>query len=158
MERGAHIEGHYRYRLWRRWEEGPEVVFVLLNPSTADGAVDDPTLRRCIGFARRWGMGGLQVVNLFALRATDPRALREAGDPVGPLNDQVLHEVAGNAARVVYGWGNHGVLFGRGEAVWRSLGSGQCFGLTAVGQPRHPLYVRGDASLVPATPPKREGP
>ena len=150
MEKSAVLDesGRYRYRLSRRWEEGDELVFVLLNPSTADATEDDPTLRRCVGFARRMGFGGLVVVNLFALRATDPRSLATAADPVGPDNDAHILGACEAADRVLLGWGNHGLLHGRGEKVWRRLGACHHLGLTARDQPRHPLYLRRDTPLV----------
>ena len=134
----------YRYRLWRRWAAGNSVLFVLLNPSTADAEHDDPTLRRCVGFARRWGFGGVEIVNLFALRATDPRHLRNAVDPVGPDNNRQIRRAAQAAELVVAGWGNHGARDGRAAIVSRLLGRGRtlhCLGVTRQGQPRHPLYV-----------------
>ena len=148
---GALLVGPYRYRLWRVWEpDAPRIVFVLLNPSTADATRDDPTLRRCLGFARRWGFGSLEVVNLFALRSPSPAALRAAADPVGPENDRWLTEAVERADAVAAGWGNHGPLLGRAEAVRARLPDGTlCLGVTASGQPRHPLYVAGDCDPSP---------
>lgn len=149
MRGGALLDptGTYRYHLWREWDRTvPTVTFVLLNPSTADAERDDPTLRRCLGFARRWGFGRLELVNLFALRATSPAALRAHEDPVGPENDGILRQAAGGGI-VVIGWGNQGALFGRDRAVLGLLGEVWVLGLTRQGQPRHPLYARGDASL-----------
>ena len=81
----------YRYALERRWDHmRPYLVMVMLNPSTADAVRDDPTIRRCVGFAKKARAGGLLVLNLFAYRATDPRELREAADPVGPENDEII--------------------------------------------------------------------
>ncbi len=153
MIRGAHFDdsGAYRYRLWRTWEvQGPLAVFVGLNPSTADGECDDPTIRRCLGFARSWGCGRLAVVNLFAWRATRPADLREARNPVGPLNDEVLAQVAGAADLLVACWGVHGAWQDRGQAVRTALrGPWQCLGLTRDGLPRHPLYLRRETPLQP---------
>ena len=96
----------YRYRLWREWDRSRAVVaFVMLNPSTADASRDDPTIRRCIGFARAWGFGGVEVANLFALRATDPRHLRGVPDPVGPRNARSLKLALAHASLVVVAWG-----------------------------------------------------
>ncbi len=152
-EAGALILGPYRYRLWREWDASrPRVAFVLLNPSTADAAADDPTLRRCLGFARAWGFGALEVVNLFALRSPSPAALRAAADPIGPENDRHLAEVVASADAVVAGWGNHGALLGRADAVRRAALLPEdtlCLGVTAQGQPRHPLYVRAATAPVP---------
>ncbi|MFN8498399.1 MAG: DUF1643 domain-containing protein [Anaerolineae bacterium] len=147
VERGALFDdsGLYRYRLWRIWGAGAAVAFVMLNPSTADGARDDPTIRRCMGLARAWGYGRLEVVNLFAYRSPSPEALRRVSDPVGPDNDRYLGEAAG-AALVVVAWGNDGALLGRDRAALAALADGRlhCLGVTLRGQPRHPLYVRGD--------------
>ncbi|MGH2626189.1 MAG: DUF1643 domain-containing protein [Anaerolineales bacterium] len=146
MQRGATFDGTgvYRYHLWREWDQGlPVVTFVMLNPSTADAEQDDPTIRRCTAFARNWGYGRLEVVNLFAYRAASPRELFAARDPVGPENRRwVSGSVEGN--RVVVAWGNHGR--GLRSPVWEGLsGRGRaCLGLTALGEPRHPLYVPGD--------------
>ncbi len=139
----------YRYALWRRWDLArPRVCFVLLNPSTAGAAQDDPTIRRCLGFARRWGFGSLEVVNLFAWRSTDPAALRLVPDPIGPRNDRAIRRSAARARTVVVGWGEAGGLLGRDRDVTRLL-SGRpllCLGVTRRGRPRHPLYLRSDAS------------
>lgn len=111
--------GRYRYSLRRRWDAaGARVAFVLLNPSTADGRRDDPTIRRCIGFAREWGFGGLEVVNLFACRSTHPGGLRSAQDPVGPENDRFLAAAWDRADRVIVAWGNHGALLGGRGGCW----------------------------------------
>ena len=145
-------DGKYRYWLSRRWGEGPTVAFIMLNPSTADENVLDPTLRRCEGFARREGAGRMVIANLFALRSTDPRALKKAEDPVGPVNDDFIAVAEKNAAKVILGWGNHGGYMGRGEGVMAGLeSSGKAYHLgplTGAGQPSHPLYLRKDIELV----------
>jgi hypothetical protein len=121
------------------------MVFVLLNPSVADAERDDPTLRACIAFARCAGLDGLEVVNLFARRATDPRVLRQVADPIGPGADAAIDRAARDACMVVCGWGVHGAFLGRGAAVAARLrGMGIALhhlGLTKGGAPRHPLYV-----------------
>ncbi len=157
MTRGARFsrDRRYRYALTRSWDRAkPLCAFVLLNPSTADARVDDPTIRRCIGFARRWGFGGVVVVNLFALRATDSRVLRRTADPVGPANDRALVRQASRASLIVLGWGTQGALGGRAEAVRRMLEplgpKLRLLGRTRAGEPRHPLYVRRDAALATA--------
>jgi hypothetical protein len=140
--------GVYRYHLWRVWDEdAPRVAFVMLNPSTADARQDDPTLRRCLGFARAWGYGTLDVVNLFALRATDPNALRHALDPIGPDNDIYIQDVTRRADLVVAAWGNRGILHNRDRQIGRLLAGLPilCLGLTDQGHPRHPLYVKNNA-------------
>ncbi len=134
--------GAYRYHLWREWDPDlPPVTFVMLNPSTADATRDDPTIRRCIGFARSWGYGRLEVVNLFAFRAASPGELFAAGDPTGPENAWWLSRA--NRTDIVVAWGNHGRRAAGGvrEAVARART--WCMGLTALGQPVHPLYVPG---------------
>jgi hypothetical protein len=149
--------GAYRYRLWRRWGAGPAVVFVLLNPSSADANRDDPTLRRCAAFARRWGYPAVEVVNLFGYRGADPRCLRAVADPVGPANDGHLRRAARAAGLVVAGWGTHGRLHGRDGVVGAWLAAAvperlACLGTTASGLPRHPLRVPGSALPVPWRP------
>jgi hypothetical protein len=149
--------GRYRYALERRWAPGGErVAFVLLNPSSADAERDDPTIRRCMGFARAWGCAALEVVNLFAWRATRPAELRRAGAPVGARNDAHLLRAARAASRVVLAWGMHGELAGRGAAVQRLLAEAgaslHCLGYTQGGQPRHVLYLPRATPLRPCLP------
>lgn len=142
----------YRYLLTRIWDKAiPPVVYVMLNPSTADAMADDPTIRRCTSFAKREQAGGIVVVNLFALRSTDPRALLHHADPVGPVNDVFIRHAVRGAHRVIAAWGAAGVQHGRGQRVTEALlASGvdvRCFGTTSTGQPRHPLYLPSGAVL-----------
>jgi hypothetical protein len=130
----------------------------MLNPSIADAERDDPTIRRCLGFACAWGYGALTVVNLFALRATCPHTLRRAADPVGPDNDDHLRAALVSARGIVFAWGNHGGLHGRDRDICSLLPlhakrktNALCLGITGAGQPRHPLYVRADAVPQPFT-------
>ena len=140
--------GRYRYRLSRVWNDRiPSVLFIGLNPSTADAEQDDPTVRRCIGFARQWGYGGMVLVNLFAWRATDPRELKRVIDPIGPENDRWIAAEAARAGRIVAIWGNGGRLGDRDRAVLRRLGAVYCMGRTKKGCPRHPLYLAGTTPL-----------
>jgi hypothetical protein len=151
--------GSYRYTLTRKWSGSrPALTFIMLNPSTADGTLDDPTIRRCIGFARARGFGGIQVLNLFAFRATDPRHMMAAHDPVGPNNDghiiAALTEAAAASSPVIAAWGVHGTHNGR-EADVRKLSMEcgvplMCLGLTKGGHPRHPLYVAAKQEFVSA--------
>lgn len=156
VQSGAHLSacGTYRYELLRRWGDGLSLRFVMLNPSTADATVDDPTIRRCVGFARREGFSALTVLNLYAYRSTDPKALLTCPAPIGPVNDDVLwrHLTCARAVRtpVVAAWGTNA----RPERVRRVLElvpgvAWSCLGTTKEGHPRHPLYVRGDQPLVP---------
>ena len=130
---------------------------MLLNPSTADEERDDPTIRRCIGFARAAGFGSAVVVNLFALRATDPAVLGRTRDPVGPRNDRAIVAAARGADAVVLGWGGGAASFGpRAAEVSRLLSPFRrrlfLLGRTRSGEPRHPLYVRATTALRPAAP------
>lgn len=147
---GACFDGSrvYRYRLWRRWEPGGQTVaFLMLNPSTAGAHEDDPTVRRCVGFARRWGFGRVLVGNLFALRSPDPGRLRSHPDPVGPANDEHLRRIADEADRIVAAWGNGGALGGRaGEVVETLEAPLEALDTTEQGQPVHPLYQPADAT------------
>lgn len=152
----------HRYRLTREWDADRAVVnFVGLNPSTADALVDDPTIRRCIGFARRWGFGKLVMTNLFAYRATDPAELCLAEiDVIGPENDDWLERSASEASLVVAAWGAVGGLLRSSVpfAHRRSVRVGSllvgvkplhALGFTKAGYPRHPLYMRGDSRPLP---------
>ena len=136
--------GRYRYKLWRVWDVGlPPVMFIMLNPSTADATNDDPTIRRCIGFARDWGYGSVRVGNLFAWRTPYPSALRVALDPVGRENDGALLELANGAALVVAAWGIHGAWSGRGQIVRKRFSHRlHALGMTKSGEPAHPLRLR----------------
>jgi hypothetical protein len=156
-ERGATIseDGLYRYCLWRQWGGGPSMTFVMLNPSTADAEKDDPTIRRCIGFAKREGCGRLEVVNLFALRATTPRKLLDHPNPEGSGLANWHHVVRScqYSLIAVAAWGGScptagGVpilSFTRDNLPSRAL---RCLGHTKSGEPRHPLYVKAETPLV----------
>jgi hypothetical protein len=140
----------YRYALWRTWEAGDGyVVFIGTNPSTADETTNDPTIRRCVGFAKEWGYQALLMLNLSAYRATDPFLLKYQDDPIGPDNDEVLSRLTADAGMVVAAWGNHGPVQ-RVEAV-RSLITKPlwCLGTNKSGSPKHPLYVRQDVEPLP---------
>ena len=148
--------GHYRWWLERVWQPAaPRLLFIGLNPSRADGQRDDPTLRRLVGFGRLWGFGSLEVLNLFALISPSPAVLRRAADPVGAEADAWLQQrlVAHPLATLWLGWGNQGAWRGRDRAVLALLQGRDLWalGLTAAGQPRHPLYVASDVALQPLT-------
>lgn len=142
----------YRYLLTREWVRGaPKLTFVMLNPSTADATQDDPTIRRCISFAKREGFGGVRVVNLYAFRATDPKVMLREIDPVGPGNDS--HITGACLERtVVVAWGANAAPY-RVKEVLRILDRCRArvvsLGTTASGAPRHPLYVKGDQPFEP---------
>lgn len=164
LTRGATFSacGEYRYDLTRRLARGADtVVFVMLNPSTADAFKEDPTVRRCVGFAHDWGYANLRVLNIFALRSTDPQGLRQCIDPVGPLNDDYLRRYCApkKANRVVVAWGTHGAYLERGAralAILREV-RGDSGGLCALTwtkdqHPGHPLYAKGDLVPQPVRP------
>lgn len=137
--------GRYRYQLTRRWADGPVLGWVMLNPSTADANDDDPTIRRCIGFSKANGYGGLIVRNLYAYRATDPTMLVNADDPIGPGNLDALSSIN---EPTVAAWGAHPAAVGWWNGypyditdTLRRMGQMWCLGVTAKGAPRHPLYV-----------------
>lgn len=142
----------YRYWLTRSWasHSGQEAVFVLLNPSKANALVNDPTVTRCIGFARAWGYDRLRILNLFAFRATDPKELAAAADPIGPLCLTYLEDGLLNAGVVIAGWGAHKRAAARALDIpplaTRPL---MALAINADGSPKHPLYVRADTVPVP---------
>lgn len=142
----------YRYRLWRSWgDRERRVVFVMLNPSTADETEPDPTITKCIGFAKRWGFEALDVVNLFAYVSPYPKSLRDVADPVGPENDEMLRHVLAEAGRIVLAWGTHAPvrsLIADRLLQLHALGLGPHdnrksfrFGRCADGSPMHPLML-----------------
>ena len=146
--------GTYRYTLWRRWSlDYPQVAFMMLNPSTADSQRNDATIRRCINFARLWGFGALEVVNLFAYKATSPRELLNVENPVGLENDRYLLRALERSACLVVAWGTHGTLLWRDREVLKLLTcypttTLKCLGLTKEGHPRHPLYLGSRTQLM----------
>lgn len=157
MIREALIDGSYRYHLTRRW--GPSintVLWVMLNPSTADADVDDPTIRRCIGFSAGFGADSARIINLYAYRATDPASMLAAADPVGPRNDEVTEIALADArilrSSVIVAWGANA----RADRVTRFVEIARnwgvqlhCLGITKGGMPRHPLYLPKTARLTP---------
>lgn len=139
--------GKYRYRLLREWDDSkPKCAFLMLNPSTANAEDDDPTIRRCIGFAKEWGYGGVEVVNLFALVSSDPKKLLTDNDPVGKLNDEFIFTAICEAGIVVAAWGAFKESRQRAADVLKMLdGIGiRCLGITKDGCPKHPLYIKGN--------------
>jgi hypothetical protein len=144
----------WRYSLTRVWETGaPACMFIGLNPSTADEATNDPTVRRCIRFAHDWGYGSLVMTNMFGLRSTNPKGLLSADDPVGPDNDQALRAHAERAGLIIAAWGQWGTkLRSHARRPWHLADllapmRMHCLGTTRDGQPLHPLYLA--ASLKP---------
>ena len=154
LERGAQLspDGKYRYRLWRRWDPKlAQARFIMLNPSTADAEVDDPTIKKCMKLARGWDTGGIEVVNLFAYRATDPKVLKMVSceEAIGPWNDEILLNVLSAKGGVnVAAWGQHGKLHGRSASVGWELDKHKiqlyALKLAKDGTPYHPLYLKDD--------------
>lgn len=148
--------GKYRYHLTREWGFGGRtMLFVMLNPSTADAMQDDPTIRRCMRFAKDAGFDGIGVVNLFAYRATDPDELKRGGDIIGRANDVTIVNAARKASCVVLAWGAHGDAYKqrvRDVVVKLTVACSSSLnhlGLTASGQPKHPLYLPSTARPAP---------
>lgn len=142
--------GKYRYTLHRQWSgiNNRAVLFLLLNPSTATDEQDDPTIRRCTGYAKSWGFGRMMIGNICAYRSTCPLSMKLAEDPVGVCNDQYLESMASEASLIVAGWGNHGTHLGRAASVRKMFrGRLHYLRLTKIGEPSHPLYLPG--SLTP---------
>ncbi len=155
--KGAKISecGKFRYHLTRVWDlTGPKLGILGLNCSTADAVKDDPTIRREMGFARRLGYGSIYKGNIFAYRATDPKVMKRARDPVGPENDLWIKGIASCVDRLIVAWGAHGSFKNRDREVYELLRGKSlwCFGVTKDGHPKHPLYLRGDTPLVPWKP------
>lgn len=147
--KGAELSecGTYRYQLWRVWNtELPKVLFIMLNPSTADENTDDSTIRRCINFAKDWGYGGLFVGNLFAYRSTAPKGLLNVENPFGEFNNYHLTEMAEKCELIVCAWGNAPILkklkyYPTLKNISKPL---HFIALAKGGTPKHPLYLKGD--------------
>lgn len=139
----------YRYALWRIWDNSkPHVLFIGLNPSTADETKNDPTIRRCIQFAMDWGYGGICMANLFAFRATDPKIMKQSIEPIGPENNMWLITLNQGTCLTIAAWGINGNYLGRDKDVIKLLPNMWCLGTTKNGYPKHPLYLRKDTQYV----------
>ncbi len=145
--------GTWRYTLTRMWSKfAPPLPVIMVNPSTADAEVLDPTITRVLGFAQREGFGGILIANLFALRSTDPAGLKRAENPIGPRNDATLRAVLAGSPLygipVLVGWGKNGRLFDRDRAVLAIAAEEGaalvCLGANGDGTPKHPLYLAAD--------------
>jgi hypothetical protein len=141
----------YRYTLWREWQtlspERTTVLFVMLNPSTADENVLDPTVRRCLGYAMQWGFNRMEIANIFALRSTDPRELYKCDEPIGDENNDYIRKLAGGAGLVIAAWGTHGKYRNRGDEVTKLLqevSKPHYLKRAKGGAPCHPLYLKAD--------------
>lgn len=128
----------YRYALWRTWDDAKsKVLFIGLNPSTADEVEDDRTIKSCITYAKQWGYGGIIMGNLFAYRATSPEDMKQAKDPIGPENDNWLQKLGRESEMVVAMWGNGGSFLNRHIEVAKLFPNLMCFRITGEGQPHH---------------------
>lgn len=165
----------YRYTLWREWQHPPRpmcgdcelskddkcvndgtpcdptayVMFIGLNPSTADETKDDPTIRRCKAFAQAWGFGAMCMTNLFAWRDTDPNVMKKVSKPIGEDNDKWLAEIASHAGIIIAAWGKHGKHMYRANAVKLLIPTLHCLRKNKDGSPEHPLYLPGDLKPIP---------
>ena len=138
----------YRYSLSRIWDKKKKfVLFIGLNPSTADEKVDDPTIRRCVNYAKEWGYGGFKMVNLFAYRTTLPSNLKKVKYPVGSENDKYIMTLSKKADITVAVWGNNGNLYSRDKQVLSLIPSLMCLKINKSGQPAHPLYLKKGLKL-----------
>lgn len=139
----------YRYALWREWDmlNSSYAMFIGLNPSTADETQDDPTIRRCVDYAKRWGYGALCMTNLFAWRDTKPVDMMKEENPIGDDNDKWIHTLAAHANIVIASWGKHGCHLDRATEVRMLVTSLNYLHLNQDGSPAHPLYLK--SSLTP---------
>lgn len=149
--------GKYRYSLSRVWDETKgRVLFIMLNPSTADAEKNDPTIRRCIGFAKKWGYGGIYVVNLFSFRATNPKELLKAPFVVGIENEKWFRRMSSISNIAICAWGNGAIvdkLQKRLDHNWKPLSwiniPLHYLELSKDGTPKHPLYLSQDLNPIP---------
>jgi len=138
----------YRYSLSRVWDKKKKyVLFIGLNPSTANEEADDPTIRRCINYSKDWGYGGFMMVNLFAYRTTLPSNLKKVKYPVGSENDKYIVTLSKKADITVAAWGNNGDFYSRDKEVLSLVPSLMCLKINKSGQPAHPLYLKKGLKL-----------
>ncbi len=140
---------HYRYALWRTWDESkPYAMIIGLNPSTADEIKNDPTITRCINFAKSWGYGGVCMANLFAYRTSNPSDMKSQKYPIGTDNDIWLTKLAQDAGIVVAAWGNDGNHLNRSSAVIEIIPNLHYLKMNLSGEPAHPLYLRAELTPI----------
>lgn len=152
-------DGIYRYALTREWEDGRCVAWLMFNPSTADAEQDDATIRKCVGFSKRWGYGRMVVVNLYAVRSRDPKTVARIADPVGPLNNYWIAESLKESRELVCAWGcaQHMSKIGEriNEVMFLARGCKTpivCLGQRRDSHPRHPLMLPYSTNRKPYTP------
>ena len=138
----------YRYVLSRIWDESKSMVMIIgLNPSTADETIDDPTIVRCIDFAKNWGYGGIYMLNLFAFRATLPKDMFSVENPIGDENDKFIEKYSKLSDKVICAWGNNGNFKNRSKEVLLNIENKFYLKLNKTGEPAHPLYL--NKNLIP---------
>lgn len=145
-------DGRYRYLLRRTWDHNkPRVLYVMLNPSTADARLDDPTIRSCVRLAAGHGYGSMEVVNVFAYRATEPTELLKQADPIGPRNEDAVASAVGRCDVVICAWGAFPPAREKATPVLNAIRAHRpaayCFGKTKAGAPKHPLYIKSGTPL-----------
>lgn len=140
----------YRYALWRIWDRNTRpALFIGLNPSAADEEKDDPTIRRCMGFAKKWKCGGLLMANIYAYRSTDPKLLNEIKDPIGPYNIKYIKNLASQTGLIIAAWGNLGSNILDVTRSLRKYSYVKCLRVNKSGAPAHPLYIPYKINLKP---------
>lgn len=140
----------YRYTLSRTWDsKKPTVLFIGLNPSIADENVDDPTVTRCINFAKDWGYGTLLMANLFAYRTTYPKEIYLIDDPIGKDNDYYLLECVKQSDLIIACWGNNGTYMDREKIIKELVPNLYCLQKNKNGTPHHPLRLPRNINPIP---------
>ncbi|MEM7769975.1 MAG: DUF1643 domain-containing protein [Cyanobacteria bacterium P01_E01_bin.6] len=149
---------NYRYSLWRIWDTNqPIVLFIGLNPSTADANYNDPTIRRCISFAKHWDYGGIYVANLFAWRTPHPSVLKKTPNPIGNKTNYWLAKLNNDTHLTIACWGNHGNFRHRDKDILTMLPDLHCLRITKKGNPAHPLYLAKTLLPIPFNPTQPAG-
>jgi len=137
----------YRYTLWRTWDKlKPKIMFLGLNPSTADEIKNDPTVTRCINYSKSWGYGGMYMMNIFSFRTTYPVELKKAKDPIGSKNDYWIKKIYKDVDKCIGAWGNDGEFKNRSEDIIKLIPDIYCLKVNSSGQPAHPLYLKSNLS------------
>ncbi len=133
----------YRYTLWRIWNlNKPKVMFIGLNPSTADEINNDPTVTRCINYSKLWGYGGMYMMNIFAFRTTYPSELKKSTNPIGIDNDYWIKKVSKSVDKCIGAWGNDGDFLDRSKEIIKLIPQLYCLKINNSGEPSHPLYLK----------------
>ena len=135
----------YRYTLWRTWDASkPKIMFLGLNPSTADEINNDPTVTRCINYSKSWGYGGMYMMNIFAFRTTYPIELKKAKKPIGIDNNKWIKEISLSVDKTIGAWGNDGAFLNRSADIKKIVKNLYCLKVNSSGEPSHPLYLKAN--------------